>query len=229
MSEWIKYLSPVAVLTIIWGIFQFYQNRKDEKDEKRRDEKLLIYNSLYSALGSLNFKIIQFITNSRTSLILLKKEIYSINELVKNLGERITDLEHKIDALKNKSNNDPEKINELQNEWNKNKALLREITLEQVKVDNTTKHNGLSEQLIFTIKTKLEEINTLPILVIPKKMKVMNSIFSLTSQINLVLEKYNSKQHMDDAGLITLDFINLLEEVLKSSNSLQNKIGEDIK
>ncbi len=171
MSEWIKYLSPAVMLGVIWGIVQFYQKRKDEKHEKRRDEKLIIYNSIYTAIGSINFEIMEFLSNSRPSLFLFKEEVRFINKSINNLGERSALLQEKIDAVKNNSNVEVNKINDLESEWEKNKKLLQGITLKQAEanVENITKHNIIFEQLVTVIKSKSEEINSIPILIISKK------------------------------------------------------------
>ena len=53
MSDILKVLSPVAILAIIWSIIQFYEKRKHEKNDKKKELKLKILTEFLTEINDL--------------------------------------------------------------------------------------------------------------------------------------------------------------------------------
>jgi hypothetical protein len=87
MEEFLKYISPIAILTSVWGIFQFYEKRKYERNEKRRIERFDVIKDFHSIINNLKTNLIDFELETEIIFKLLKDKAFEFNKMSKDFKE----------------------------------------------------------------------------------------------------------------------------------------------
>ena len=226
MPEIIKYLSPVAFLTIVWAVVQFYQKRKDERRDKKRDAKLIVYNAIYKSIKEIEFEMFKFISNSRIPMLNVKEEVASFNDLLENLSEKNEILKKEIKAIKKNKNNINVEFNEFESDWKANKKMLDDIILkkEQALNKNVDEISPIFDSLISTLESKIEEINKISLLILPEKEKLEKRIFELSHKISTTIETCKTNKHIDENGIPNLNLIELFRNLFEITDSIKSDI-----
>lgn len=162
MTEFLKYISPIAILTSIWGIFQFYEKRKYERDEKRRTEKIIVIKDFHSILNNLKVNLINFQLEAEIIFNLLTDKAIEFNRLSKDFSK--VDNNEKFEALKAESQ-----------------------TLSNSSSDLKEKSEIEFKKLSEFLKDSLLEINNVNLLNIIVDKKLNEGINNLTDEIKNIL------------------------------------------
>lgn len=162
MTEFLKYISPIAILTSIWGIFQFYERRKYERDEKRRTEKIIVIKDFHSILNNLKVNLINFQLEAEIIFNLLTDKAIEFNRLSKDFSK--VDNNEKFEALKAESQ-----------------------TLSNSSSDLKEKSEIEFKKLSEFLKDSLLEINNVNLLNIIVDKKLNEGINNLTDEIKNIL------------------------------------------
>tara|TARA_R110001592_G_scaffold179376_1_gene420965 strand:- start:92 stop:685 length:594 start_codon:yes stop_codon:yes gene_type:complete len=162
MTEFLKYISPIAILTSIWGIFQFYEKRKYERDEKRRTEKIIVIKNFHSILNNLKVNLINFQLEAEIIFNLLTDKAIEFNRLSKDFNK--VNNNEKFEALKAESQ-----------------------TLSNSSSDLKEKSEIEFKKLSEFLKDSLLEINNVNLLNIIVDKKLNEGINNLTDEIKNIL------------------------------------------
>lgn len=230
MPEIIKYLSPVAILGLIWAIIQFYQKRRDDRRESVRKEKLIVYNAIHSVLRDIEFELIQFMSSSKIPMFNVEKEIKSGKEIIASMDKMVSNIKKEMEIQKNQEGFNEKAIDKLDIELENTKVDIDEIIikLEEVTNKNVEEITPIFQNLILSLKTKMEEINRIPILILPKKNVLESIIFDLTNEITALLEKFGTEKHMDEKGFPNLSFMGHFKNLFDISQSIKSLIEKDL-
>lgn len=225
MSDLIKYLSPIALLTLIWAIFQFYQKRKDEK----KDKKLVIYNSIHLILKDINFELIKFMSNSRVPMLNTGEEVNLMKQSLKELETQVESFQNEINLIENKIKPSSEDITNLQNKNNNHIKVLKSINLKNKQIVNLSRDelNQVYKNFISTLESKIEELNKVSLLNIPNKSKLSLAILELTGEINSTREFFYTKKHLDKNGVPKPRITENIKRIFEYTYSIQFIIEKD--
>lgn len=189
MIELIKYISPVALLTIFWTIFQHYQKRADERKMTIKTQKLSIYNSIHLALNEIEFAILNFMSTSRVSMIKVNHDLEKLNSMNTELGEKIKQLEVKLQKL----SDDYRETNDFEIKFAELDDMSDEI--------NRTHHNTLNtlaidrskqiEEFLLFLKCKAQDLNKARKLILLGNPSLELKLMDLINEINLTSENYS--------------------------------------
>jgi len=226
MSELIKYLSPVALLGLIWAIIQFYQKRRYERRDLYRKEKLAVYSMISSILRDIEFEIFQFMSSSRIPLIKIGSRAESISELINKIEHQNEKTDSDINILANKNLIDDETLNNLKSKLNTNKKLIEEISIHKmnVKKENIEEITPLFQKFISQLELKKDEINRISTITLSEKEILKKEIFRLTVEISVTIEIFYTKKHMDEKGIPNKEFIKSFHKIYDTTESLKNLI-----
>lgn len=194
MEEFLKYISPVAVLTSIWGIFQFYEKRKYERNEKRRNEKLEVIKNFHTILNNIKINLLDYELEIEIKLNLLKDKIFELDKIGKKF-EEVTDFKE-LDKLSSKSKASSKSASELTKQ-------------------SETELNRLSKSL----KNNLFELNNVSLLNIVIESKLKEEISNLSDQIKSIIIQIETNKReapFNDKVRETLKNIYLIEKSIVS-------------
>ena len=170
MEEFLKYISPIAILTSIWGIFQFYEKRKYERNEKRRTEKIGVLKDFHSVLNNLKINLIDFQLETEIIFSLIKDSALGFHKLQKDFSE--VENNERFEMLKTESKNLSNSSSDL-------------------KEKSEIEFKRLSEFL----KNSLLELNSVSLLNIVVDKKLNEGISNLTNEIkNIIVQLKTNKQ-----------------------------------
>lgn len=230
MPELIKYLSPVAILGLIWAIFQFYQKRRYERRDLRRKEKLAVYSILSSILRGIEFEIFQFMSSSRIPLIKAVSKSEPINELMDKVEHHNEKINKDINILADKKLIDVETLNTLENKLNINKNLIEEISIDRKKIrkKNIEEIKPSFQKFISQIELKRDELNRITTITLPQKKIIDKQIFRLTVELSATIEIFYTEKHMNEKGFPSQEFIKSFDKIFDVTNYLKTLIDNDL-
>ncbi|SFI55717.1 hypothetical protein [Olleya namhaensis] len=222
--EILKYLSPVALLVLIWSIIQYFDKKKSDKSEIRRKEKIESCKNLQQRIGVIRYSLFEPHTEiSKSAKILANKLTFYENETEKDIL--------KIDELNLKINE-----NSLSALDKKTAKKEQDILIESCKnrVEESRRFllnesSSLKENLSKlpeTINTNLEELNRIPII-------GMNKIQSQILTLTLNLKKINNDILTEDAyasnGGLEEEFTNDILGSIDLINEIELNIYTELK
>jgi len=132
LTEILKYLSPVALLGLIWAVFQFFQKRRFEKEDFAQKENIDSYKILHSKVNHIKieyFKLITLLqqaTMFERSKLKTYKELRLTNEVLIEETQKKTRIAHlriKTEIAKNKKISNQILQSSIKTEENKNKLI----------------------------------------------------------------------------------------------------------
>ena len=224
MIELLKYFSPIAIIGLIWGIFQYFDKKKIEKREKRRNEKLEYYLLLKSKLNELRHILIEPHT-------LIKKYTRLLNSNLSVYESRTNDDIEKLEVINKQIDNydfqnrskeelliDQNMLIKILNERRKDSGRFLKKEVENLK----TQFPAVAQKL----EQKIKELNEIPIL---GQQEINESIINLTMLINDLINIITTNETHSDEGELSNEFTDLLIDSVDEIYDIEKLIEVDLK
>jgi len=230
MPEVVKYLSPVALLAIIWAIVQFYQIRADKKREKDRNEKVEVYASIHSILGDIEFKVFKFIWSSNVPLKNAVESFIKMNKSLQIFSEELSSFESEISLTEQMKNPNEKNVEEIRRkiDCKKNKLDKLDFKTSEISKQSVIELDRLFLELTLTLETRIEDLNKVPLLLMKNKNSLKIAIFKLTNDINTILENFYSKKQIDGYGFAKSEYLDQIKNIFYSIIKIKTIIDQDL-
>ena len=222
--EILKYLSPVALLVLIWSIIQYYDKKKSDKSELRRKEKIESCKNLQLQIGVIRYSLFVPHTEiSKSAKVLANKLSYFENETKKDIL--------KLDELNLKIHENSLSVSDKKTVEKEQDNIIEscKIRMEESRKFLSNESSSLKENLSKlpeTINTNLEELNRIPII-------GMNKIKSQILTLTLNLKKTNNAILTEDAyvnnGGLEEKFTNDILSSIELINEIESNIYIELK
>ncbi len=211
--ELIKYLSPVAVLTIIWKVVEFYKNQQSKKNQVLRGEKMKVFNELHLVLLELKKN--------------LKKVVFEIN----NSGG--VELKNWLDSFPNEN-----KITEIVYSEDSLDIKLKNLSLFKGKLSKEFKvligilssQNKRLKKTGVNMKELSVEIGNIPMIGILTKTDFKSNLYRLSKLVNDVQYSLENGLYYHKNGLFDVkEFDQKLKKINTIIHTLEESMRNDLK
>ncbi|MFD2530082.1 hypothetical protein [Polaribacter marinaquae] len=228
MLEFIKYLSPVALLGLTWAVVQYYQKRKHSLKDKKNDEKKKVFKNINSVIIEIDFNLIRFISDLKILILNGDKSLNDISKSFQTLNKNIKVIENQIYKIDGDNGLTTDEIKDLKlkfEDYNRKHVRLienRELLVNKVKKETNT----LFDKFILSTEEKIKELNKISTLGFLISEKLEGKISSLTYQFNFLRESFKTDSNIDVNGMLNLnirDDFNKIFEILRDLKKMMNK------
>jgi DNA repair exonuclease SbcCD ATPase subunit len=224
MIEFLKYISPLALVGFVWGIYQYFDKKKIEKTESRRGERIKHFDKLQTKLNELKYLLIEPLTEINKLIRILNTKLLSYESEV---NREIEILEQINKKLKNTKEASIEKET-LVKEQNQIIDSLNERRIESNKFledENETVRNNL-KPLSNKIETKTAELNEIPILGMSN---ITSEILKLTLKLKEIVNIIKTNDTHSSKDRLSKEFIDSMSNATDIIDRIESEINIEMK
>ncbi len=230
--EIIKYISPVALLALIWTIFQFYQKRFHYKSDLTNEKTIDTYRKVEVKLSEIKneyWKLFAIVSQTTLEMGNMIEKSKKEKEVVSKIKERITNLSFNkeleklhliLEKIKKSDYDEEKKIAIIKKQFKVAKKEKKELEIHLVKVKKELEYN---EKIAFELTKFINKRNETIYKKVKESSAVLQKLILEINSIPLVGTKinYELKSLLFQLKTSTQNFINL-------SNSIENITTENI-
>lgn len=230
MMEFLKYFAPVALLTLIWTVAQFFIKRRQQKSDYTKEINLETYKSLHRCINSIKYEFTSLFNVLVQATIILEKRNESIklieiedDDLSKKNDENISNLNELTERVKNGENSDGSLDQLIKNSLEKNNDLLERNTAKIRKNDATIKQIVVQRDMLQSsvekdgenifdmvrenatkLKVLVSELNSIPLISIGTKSRPNSLIYELSILTLDVINRIELEDNIDRNNILEI-------------------------
>jgi hypothetical protein len=221
MIDFLKYFSPLAIFGIIWGIYQYFDKKKVEKTESRRNERIKYFDKLQSKLNELRYLLLDPYTEITKSTRILNTKLLSYESDLNIKIENLEEINKKLEILEAPSV-DKEILLKEQNKIINYFNIKHLESTKFLKNEIESVQNNL-KPLSNKIEAKTAELNEIPIIGMSN---ITSEILTLTLKLKEIVNIIKTNDTHTNKGVLSEEFTDSIlqaTEIIYNTESIINK------
>lgn len=251
-TEILKYISPIAIIGLIWGIFQFYQKRYYSKSDLKKEKTLNAYKEieikiaeikneywkLFALLSQITLGLSQKIKDSKSKLKTIEKnydfeqsklELEKSQDLLDKTENEGFEKEKHIPLLKEQLKLAKTRRKETKNRLKKLERELDTSKNEFKELNEFLEHKDqILDEKVKNSGTKLQELifelDQISLVGISGSISFKNDFSQLKLLIQSLINEIMSKENINRDNILKILKTNNVEETMKTIDKIDTQI-----